>query len=734
MSSLLSRVCLLACIFTSTILTVSQAEQNEALKTLTEAAPLESPPSLHTNLRSVEMQLENKLIKPAFLNKRLPASTIAYARLPNIWSGLGSSNGSSLDAAVGSQAFYDATKTIKEGFAQTLLTEIPEDVRLLVELLTKHIDSPLEAALLKTTTEMPPANLLLAASMDFDSADTLRALLQKLSLMSGAQLTKPLDENGFATLKLGDLNIQLSWNNELSLILILTGLDSNPDVFQALVKDLKLNDSNLMQSAEEKVDESGKGAFLWVNPPEIITVAERFGLSSSDLEPFSAIGAKAMKSAALGIGTSGGISHLKFLVDMPMMGLRAVIPSIKSSPTFNLNGKTSLIATLGLPKKSHIIAYETVVSMGSPESMEGYLKFKEGFAKVAGFNLEDIFEFFGQDISVVFGEAGTFFAVRLNDKEAFDDMLSKSIEDFELDYEQREISGHTYHHLQLPNLSIDETLQEYLKGDTNQIAKRLLSVPTHLYWEQEGDYLILANLPQTLMDRHNLKPTIHADEWLRDTQHMDAQGALLMASAVSNGVPASVYRMQLSMLSYLGDITDRPVDLFKLPTPKETKLPKDGTYGLKLTSTDSELAFELAFENNPLEFFGGSTYLSTAVAGVATLIGISVQEEYEKRQNLAKLAPGFATANHVSEILDKYKTEHGKYPDRIAIDALDLELEASTYSLSIEEATGKITITFDVVDYLGGDDIAILEPPTDETPEWTCSSEILYFYLPEFCL
>lgn len=187
------------------------------------------------------------------------------------------------------------------------------------------------------------------------------------------------------------------------------------------------------------------------------------------------------------------------------------------------------------------------------------------------------------------------------------------------------------------------------------------------------------------------------------------------------------------MLSYFGDITDSSIDLFNLPSPLQTQLPKEGAYGLKLTSTDSEIALELAFEDNPLEVFGGSTYLSTAVAAVATLVGISVQEEYERQQDLAKLAPGFAAAKHVSEVLDKYKAGNGKYPDRLAIDTLDLELEANTYALSIEPLTGRIIITFDVDEYLGGDDFAILEPPTEIEKEWTCSSEIFSFYLPDYC-
>lgn len=440
-----------------------------------------------------------------------------------------------------------------------------------------------------------------------------------------------------------------------------------------------------------------------------------------------------MKSAAIGSGTQNGINRLKLVVDMPVMGLRALIPTIKSSPTFSLKGKTNLVAVLGLPAKSHILAYETMAAMGSPENMENYRDFKEGFAKTMGFNAEDIFDFFGQDVSIVSGETGTYLAVRLNDAAAFKAMLEKSVKDFELAYEQRTISGHLYHHLQLPNMSFDNILKANLQQGVDKIAKRMLSVPTHLYWEQEGDYLLIANLPQILMDRHNVSPSVPANEWLEKQQRIGAEGALMMVSAVNEGIPESVYRMQLSMLSYFGDLTESPVDLFKLPTSREVKLPKSGSYGLKLTSSNTKLAVELAYENNPLELFGGSTYASTAIAGTATFLGISAYEEHEIRQGRAKLIPGISAAKEVSKALDEYKSEYDSYPGKAEIDASELERETAIYKLSIEENTGRVIVEFNLSGILGGNNTLTMEPPSDDSSSWTCVSDIKDKLLPKSC-
>lgn len=729
---------LLLCVCASIFITQANADQNDEItqevnKTIIEATSIKSDKDL--NLRAVVMASGHKLVNPAFLRKRLPDTAIAYARLPNIWEVLGTPSGNVLDSAVGSKAFVSAASSIKEGFATNIIPELPQESRLITQLVMQHINSPLEAVAMKSTDPaIPTADLLVSAGVDFATLDVVQGVLTKLDTASPViQLSKPMDETGFAEIGVDGLKGQIFWNKTLSRLFIFIGQGSTAESFKSLLDSLEINDNHLMRVAEQGIDESGQGAFIWLNPPQVYGIAKKIGFSQSDLALFTAAGVSTMKSAAIGAGTSNGINHLTLAVDMPMMGLRALIPSIKSSPTFNLNGETSVIATLGLPAKSHITAYETMVSMSSPESMVEYNKFKAGFVKTLGFNVEDIFDFFGQDLSVVSGETGVFFAVRLNNKAAFKKMLERSVKDFNLTYEQREISGHLYHHLQLPNISFDEALKANLKNGVDKIAKRLLSTPTHLYWEQEGDYLLIASLPQILMDRHNVSPSVPANEWLRDTQRIDSAGALMMISAVTNEVPESVYRMQLSMLNYFGDLTDRPVDLFKLPTPLETKLPKHGSYGLKLTSSDTQLAVELTFENNPLELFGGHTYASTVVAGIATLIGVAAQEEYEIQRDRAKLIPGITAAKNAAKALDEYKDEYANYPGRAEIDALEIEVEEDTYTLLIEEKTGIVTVEFSIAKYLGGDNSLTLSPPSAESSSRVCESDIMDKYLPKSC-
>jgi hypothetical protein len=687
------------------------------------------------NLRPPQMETERKLVNPAYLNKRLPDSAIAYARIPNIWSSLGTPSGNALDSAVGSTEFFNAANAIKQGFAENIIPEFPEGPKQFVQLLLQYANSPVEiTALANAGTEALPVTVLMTASVAFGSPETLNNLLVTISEATPEiSIIKALDDSGFAEIAIDKLTVQIVWDKALSRLFFVINQDETKESVNNLLATLQLDNNHSMLKAEKEIDESGTGTFFWIDPPKAFDLAKKSGIPQSDLSVFSMAGVNAMKSAAIGMGTQNSINHLKLVVDMPMMGFRALVPSIKSVPTFNLNGKINFIASLGLPEKSHIMSYITMLSMSAPDQMIGYNEFKDGFTEIVGFPPEELFEFFGQDINVVFSETGPYFAVRLNNETSFNKMLDKLVKDFELTYEQREISGHTYHHILLPSMSIHEALRSSLDDSVDNIAKRILSVPTHLYWEKEDDYLLFSGLPQNLMDRHNVSPSLPANKWLSDTQRVNPEGSLLMLSGVNNGVPESIYRMQLSMLSYFGDLTGRPVDLFKLPTPKEVKLPKNGSYGLKLTSSDSQVAIDFSFEDNPLEFFGGSTYASAAIGGIATMLGIAVQEEYENKKYRAAINSAITNTLDVKKALDEQKSKYGVYPGLATIDLLGLESETADYQLTIKENTGIITIKLNLGKYLGGSDTLIFEPPTVDSTDWNCVSEIYSKYLPESC-
>ena len=53
---------------------------------------------------------------PPWLRDRLPADTIAYARIPSPWGGLAAPNGKAADSMFASQAHVDAIAALRGGF------------------------------------------------------------------------------------------------------------------------------------------------------------------------------------------------------------------------------------------------------------------------------------------------------------------------------------------------------------------------------------------------------------------------------------------------------------------------------------------------------------------------------------------------------------------------------------------------------------------------------------------
>jgi len=163
---------------------------------------------------------------------------------------------------------------------------------------------------------------------------------------------------------------------------------------------------------------SGHGLFAWVNPQKLLSLASSVGMER-ELAPLSLVGANSIKNMAIGEGTSGGISRLKYVIDMPVIGFRSYLPTIKTAPEFSLSGETKFITSFGLPSRTDFAAIENSIAVFASSEMEEYYELKKQFSKTMGFDIEDIFDFFGQDISYVSDEAGGYFALRLNDAEKF---------------------------------------------------------------------------------------------------------------------------------------------------------------------------------------------------------------------------------------------------------------------------------------------------------------------------
>lgn len=686
--------------------------------------------------RAVELSAKH-LLEKSYLRDVLPESAYIYARVPNFWSLLGGAVGNVFDKALASKPYEKAISSIKEGFSKEVIPELPKDARAFVALLLGHTTSPIEVIAMTPAVEekSPFPNVLLSVAVDFKDIASLNQLLKIFAAKASAlTIEKEIQADGIGEIKIDGLKVQLKFDLAAHRLFVLGGMKLQDNSLSETLKLLKPNTAHAMKSLESDIDSSGQGLFAWINPQRVLALAGAAG-AQKEIAPLAMVGVNSMRNIAIGMGTAKGINRFKFVIDMPKTGFRGFIPTVQHSPSFKLAGKTDFIVTLGLPSKADFVSIESSSgAMASSTKMQGYYDFKKAFSEKVGIEIEDIFAILGQDINFASDESGVYTALRLKDEKKFNEVLAKLVKTFDLKHETRTISGQEYHHLLLStfqSVMAKEIEASSLANDPDngRLLMRFLNIPSHLYWQQEDGYLIMASVPQVLMDRHYASPQISAAEWYEKEQRIDPKGALFMATMRNKGVPASMYRARLAVLAYLGDAVGRPVDLFSLPTVREANLPKEGAFGVKLTSAEDQLALEFAFESNPAEvLFAGNAYAGVMMTGVLASIAIPAYEDYLIR---AKVNMGLAAATRLKNELQLFKLENNHYPTIEEASNLNQKKWSNKdYQLSIDLGTGDIIVRFNHKRLTH--DLVLVKPEGSEA-KWKCETDIPRKFLSSMC-
>jgi Tfp pilus assembly major pilin PilA len=281
------------------------------------------------------------------------------------------------------------------------------------------------------------------------------------------------------------------------------------------------------------------------------------------------------------------------------------------------------------------------------------------------------------------------------------------------------------------------SLADWLPADAPEEARpclerRIASLPSHLYFLQEGDYLLFASTPQPLIDRQYVTGRTPVREWLAKHQRLESDGALLLATTRTAGLPALLHDLNLQLLAFLGDLAGRPVDLFAFPTVRELGLPDSGAYGLRVGSTDAELSVELVFEHNPAEvLMAGSGYTGVVVAGVLAAIAVPAYQDYTVRSQVSEAVEA---TEPLRNFLAEFVLTNGRYPGAGELEQIDLsEIEQPYFSLAVEPGEGRILVTL-LLDALEEANAIVLSPRIEEGGVvWECASEMPGKYLPDAC-
>lgn len=570
------------------------------------------------------------MVNAAYLYSVLPASTIAYIRIPSLWWPIGGvAIGSIFDQVVKSAPHAEALFAIRRGILDRLVPEIPQEWRGLAKFLLSQVNTPLEIAVLappKDQLVLPLAvpEFLLTTGLTQTSVEAANSLLQTLVAKTpGVEFPKPLQADGSGNLLVHGNSVDVYFNALQQRLFLKIALP-NPKAqsLAAEITALKPVPNHPITQATTGIDETGQGLLLWLDPQPILHLAETFGFIK-EFSFLQAIGIKETRSITFGIGGSGGKQHLKLAIDLPSTGKGYFLPTLDTEIKFNAANKLDLVLMLGLPNKGYLTQLESNLQLWlSNEDYQAYQKHKtEQVPKVTGLTAEQILDTFGE-MMLIHDQAGYYLALRLRDANNFQTLLKHTIQKFALKYETRDLLHTTFHHLTLPSFtqttpSATATASAtHIPVDAMGWIPLLMDQPTHVYWMERDGYLVIAGVPQVLMDIVYSTPPTNVANWLRQSQGINPAGALTLISTLATGIPRLLYEIHLWSLSYWGDLVKNPIDLFSLPSAHELNLPNNSAYSLQFITAPKQLAIEAVYESNPLEglmSIGFQTLISTSI-------------------------------------------------------------------------------------------------------------------------
>ena len=665
-------------------------------------------PASHARLDTVS--------RPARLNSMLPSNTLAYLRIPNVWGFLASPKGNALSNALKDNQHVTLVKNLREALFKTLQ---PQKIgkKKLSSLFFYHLRAPVEIAVLAPLNNKPADPLLLIHTrVNFKSTAVLNQYLNELSQeVPGLKLAQPVAATSPGEIHYQKLRYKLYYDAATRDV-TLVGSRSIDTVDANRLKAGLQKHKHPMSAMEQKIDASGKGLFVYL---DLDATYSALGNTVPEIGMMR-MSLVFAKQVAAGWGVANGKSRIKMIARMPW-DFHAYTSVMGKDLPLTSAGIPDIIAVLAIPGPGHWRSLRAMLT-ASPQG-KSFTSLLAQTQQALGVSVEQVLESVGPNLVLLYDKTGEYLALQIRDKKKFRLMLDKLIAARKLHYKKTKQAGITIHYLKVP-ISADNDIAKDAPFPLNlHFAQKM-----HFYWAEEGDYIVLANVPQMLTDRARFPNKLTLGDWLKQSQRQDTENTALLLSTTINGSARASYYYYLQILQVLGDTFSYPVDLTKLPSAAELNFPVQGTYGFQLDLMRDGLSVELTFENNPLEFIVASrSLLAIAVVTVTAAIAIPAYTEHAKR---VKISAAVNAANSYKTAVSQYYQANKKFPDAAAASKITSSPRHrhASYRIRIEPGTGKIIATI-----RGSGKITLVPTAGGNTLTWSCVTTIQYRLVPSQC-
>jgi Tfp pilus assembly major pilin PilA len=679
---------------------------------------------------------------PAWLRQHLPAQTVSYVRIPSPWSMLGGvPNGRPLDAALSMKANLDAVAQVRDAIAADKVLADAKAAPVL-SLLLGELRSPVEVALIDPLGIPSPSSRVVAtAVLSFDSVAAFNA---RVASMPGTPplLAAPLDAQGNGQLASGGAVRYVVGEHRLWLTQALqqpSDAHALDDVIATVAKATTDTAPATLSSLEARIDTSGEGLFGWASIRGIGGVAAAqtnsavFGKLPGDF-------ASKSDAFAFGGGTVDGRGQFRLIVHAPQARLLQYIAPRSFAPTIKSVGEPRWAATFALPNAEGYKAFEDNLNLDfGPEKAkdirDGLARLREKF----GFDVADYTKWLGPESIAFSDDAGDFIAIRARDLKAWHARIDEMTKAGRWRSGEVTIDDAHVQWLKMPGavwLPDEGKPQEQAMAPVAQFASRMGS---RLYWQEEGDWIVLAKVPQALADRASATPDTPLDTWFGKRAYPGAR-TLAGFTATSLHAQRDAYYTYITLLQALGSLAGKDVDISALPAAHKLGLPDKGVMGAAVEADTDTLALSLTYEQGPFELVGQSG--SSGVVATAAIIAAIAIPQYQEYMLRTQVAGALSAADPVKAAVAGRRMSSGRFPANNAAAGLGApESLGNDYADSVAIGQGgEILVTLSSeaphkADPKLGAGPLVLRPKVDgKAITWECSaSGIALKYLPQGC-
>ena len=447
------------------------------------------------------------------------------------------------------------------------------------------------------------------------------------------------------------------------------------------------------------------------------------------------------QNIAFGWGTVDGHGRLQVQIRASQSRLLGYLAPNAGEVNLKTAGKPDWAISMALPGADNLQAMRDRLDRDYIPGL--HAQFDTGMAQLQAKTGIDPIEFarlVGPHLVAFADSNGCFIALRVRDRKALYAKLDDLGKRFDWQSNIVKSGDAEIHHLHIPGIDIAGN-QPGMDPKARAWMQLYQRIGRHLYWVEDGDYLVFAGVPQMLTDRIASKPDTSLSQWLHDKQSYDSAHTVLGFAATTHNMQSEVYYIYLGVLQALGDALGQPIDLATLPSAGQLKLPVDGATGIALEATDQHLALQMNYEQNPIEGVvggGGGPMAAVAVVGILAAIAIPAYQDYVIR---AQVSEGPSLADGAKTAVAEYYANTGKLPnDNAAAGLASAASISGAYVAEVQVNAGQIRIIYSshapqkantALD--GG--VLVFSPASENgAVHWTCSSaNIPSKHLPSVC-